>query len=934
MNEEYNVGFDDILFASSLNTGEQFGETGNAIEEKPKSFGMFHCNGYQFNSNKVVRNRNEWVNYYRCKHRKKFGCLASARIAYDTNFVTIEKEHTCGSLEVTQHTTDNFVHVEEQMKEKVIEMVVANPAVTFDCVWSTVREILDQPGEAVRGLSREKVHNLFYNTRAHEHDDINHKLETPPMCMTEDQKKVFYQFSFTINVKNKLNKVIAWGHPKLLRIPRYGGACDIYMDATYGITPRNYAQTVIIMVFNPNTQLYTPLLYCLTQDKSEMTYTGILNHLMMSTEYTLKVNSFTCDFEIAFILAARRVFGAGLVVVGCLFHWKRAIKHHLQSLKVISADIIDYLVDRGVIDVLTVIPVDEIEPKGIPYVRSKVDETDWQSVWDTFWDGYFVNTWIKRFKPDTWNIHTHLNNGVILRNRTNNPMERHNRTMGDHFTHPRPAIEPFVVAIKSECERYVREGEDIEDYLREAPIRHHVQSTELPPSYVFFVPPTGSVNRFELTAHEQQQDDTAGFEEQSSDNYNYAHDEDLDMEGAGSDTDRTAELPASSVGDTLQNVLSRAMANDDAPALGAVAMVSNKRTRVASFKAADSLADDRGGAADGRGSARGRGAADGRGGAGGRGAADGRGAGGRGAANGRGAGGRGAGDGRGAGGRGGADGRGAGGRGGADGRGAGGRGGADGRGAGGRGGADGRGAGGRGGADGRGAGGRDGSSEETLGAVVAVAVDRIGTTTTLGQDGHDGGRGGRGAGRGAGRGKGAVPKVKRGKYKYGFRDTTVQINLQADKRRSLLEYAVAERARVLKLRWCDADYTTYPPFVTEKDPGPWAGHAWNYDPNGRLPQSYDIQCAKEERESKRGYRTSVKELESSHTHWLSQLWRHEEYLKTHGKPIYTSSSSSDTEEEEEEEEALVHEESVDEESDVEDEDDGHYLFTDYDDMLV
>ncbi|EEY60508.1 uncharacterized protein PITG_13213 [Phytophthora infestans T30-4] len=50
----------------------------------------------------------------------------------------------------------------------------------------------------------------------------------------------------------------------------------------------------------------------------------------------------------------------------------------------------------NVIDVLTIIPVDEIADKGIRYVRSLVDETGAKTKWDTFWR-YFKNTWMNSY---------------------------------------------------------------------------------------------------------------------------------------------------------------------------------------------------------------------------------------------------------------------------------------------------------------------------------------------------------------------------------------------------------------------------------------------------------------------------------------------------------------------------------------------------------
>ena len=110
---------------------------------------------------------------------------------------------------------------------------------------------------------------------------------------------------------------------------------------------------------------------------------------------------------------------------------------------------------------LTVIPVSQIVPYGIPYIRSLLQEEEkqYKSQFDSFWK-YFERTWLKAFKPEDWNIDAIVNNSdldheSILINRTNNPLERYNRIMNEHFSTPHPTMVNFVAVIRNEAINYV-----------------------------------------------------------------------------------------------------------------------------------------------------------------------------------------------------------------------------------------------------------------------------------------------------------------------------------------------------------------------------------------------------------------------------------------------------------------------------------------------
>lgn len=53
------------------------------------------------------------------------------------------------------------------------------------------------------------------------------------------------------------------------------------------------------------------------------------------------------------------------------------------------------------------------------------------------------------------------NDGVTIVNRTNNPLERYNKTLGDAFKSTHPDLLTFCEVVKEESMRYLTEMEDV-----------------------------------------------------------------------------------------------------------------------------------------------------------------------------------------------------------------------------------------------------------------------------------------------------------------------------------------------------------------------------------------------------------------------------------------------------------------------------------------
>lgn len=112
--------------------------------------------------------------------------------------------------------------------------------------------------------------------------------------------------------------------------------------------------------------------------------------------------------------------------------------------------------------------------------------TGFEEEFEAYWI-YFVKTWIHTYKPVTWNVH-HLitdENGnrretfegtseeeIQIYQRTNNCIERFNRTMNESFPTPHPNLPQFIRTIQEHSSRCVERIRRMSRGDEEAP-RHN-----------------------------------------------------------------------------------------------------------------------------------------------------------------------------------------------------------------------------------------------------------------------------------------------------------------------------------------------------------------------------------------------------------------------------------------------------------------------------
>ena len=215
-----------------------------------------------------------------------------------------------------------------------------------------------------------------------------------------------------------------------------------------------------------------------------------MQQLVALSGVKIDVRNYTSDFEVAIRNACKYQFPEGNHI-GCYFHFKQAVLRKMEELKFdsrMSCKVIKEFV--RVLELLTIIPIDEIVPYGIPFLRSifEVDLKDVETaLWEQFWK-YFKRQWLEVCPPSSWNIHNVSGKVKEFIDRTNNPCESHNsRYNGKFHTSGRsiPLLE-WVKITSKESLHWEREMEDIRKGKRKRPEHKGSNIPDIPAKYIAF----------------------------------------------------------------------------------------------------------------------------------------------------------------------------------------------------------------------------------------------------------------------------------------------------------------------------------------------------------------------------------------------------------------------------------------------------------------
>lgn len=380
-----------------------------------------HFNGYSYSRNRVAKITSSSpvpISYYRCSKYQSKGCCARLKVSHTHALpfqMTVTGDHTC----VIQDTqTTNVINVEDEMKdmaaELALESVAKRPVVIWDEVMTKVQE--NHPGQSLHTMVKQQFISFVYKVRRDQYGPgwIDIIESAPTAIVSELDDRSFLQFNCNQFSGGEMHRFVCWAHPDLVHVARYPRN-HLFIDATFRCVPRGFKQCLIFMIHDAASDVYLPVFYVLMSGKTEWCYWVAINYVLIATQLKLEPASVTCDFERALINAVQDQFPTASLV-GCLFHWKQAIRRKMIEFRLPEVQV-RQLMTPGVFDILTIIPINQIEKVGIPFVRSLIDETGDKLKWENFWK-YFVNTWMVNYKPEWWNINQIANSDEDIQNRT------------------------------------------------------------------------------------------------------------------------------------------------------------------------------------------------------------------------------------------------------------------------------------------------------------------------------------------------------------------------------------------------------------------------------------------------------------------------------------------------------------------------------------
>ena len=99
---------------------------------------------------------------------------------------------------------------------------------------------------------------------------------------------------------------------------------------------------IVILYYDNEKQKRFPGLYALINNKQEEGYYYLFNRIknILTIESTkdLLLKSYTVDFELGLINSLKRIF-PDIKIIGCFFHYTRALKSKANELKLLRGDI-------------------------------------------------------------------------------------------------------------------------------------------------------------------------------------------------------------------------------------------------------------------------------------------------------------------------------------------------------------------------------------------------------------------------------------------------------------------------------------------------------------------------------------------------------------------------------------------------------------------
>ena len=182
-------------------------------------------------------------------------------------------EHVNEGLEDPRDTRP--VNVKAEMELIVDKLATEDLSMSPSDVYiATAREIVTKYGRSYHGHTRDYVVSRVHRARAKlNHGDAFRSVENNMAKMKDGTDNFFFQCHhvFPSTKYDVLQRIMIFANPALLAL-LCALSADIFIDATFSCTPLPFYQTLIIMVHDPITNMYVPIMYALMTTKSYESY--------------------------------------------------------------------------------------------------------------------------------------------------------------------------------------------------------------------------------------------------------------------------------------------------------------------------------------------------------------------------------------------------------------------------------------------------------------------------------------------------------------------------------------------------------------------------------------------------------------------------------------------------------------------------------------
>lgn len=209
-------------------------------------------------------------------------------------------------------------------------------------------------------------------------------------------------------------------------------------------------------------------------------------------------DTITCDYELALVKELRYQFKDS-AINGCFFHFKQACRRKMKAIS-LPDNQVKIAMRTGMLDLLCIIPHEELERKGVLFVfkrivdvmrTSNIEVTDRHMVsWRVFFLQYMPKQWFQ-YMINTWSIYGADGEKKKWQNRKNNALESYNRQFPKTkiFDRDHPNLLHFIEKLEEETRRLVNWLDDIRNGRSQGrPTYDAVSFPDLPPDYDDFDP--------------------------------------------------------------------------------------------------------------------------------------------------------------------------------------------------------------------------------------------------------------------------------------------------------------------------------------------------------------------------------------------------------------------------------------------------------------